>query len=125
MALDLSKLADAVAKVADLAKSHADTSALVTAANAERDALRADIVQAQADVDGLTALLLAAATTPAEAAGLTAVADALSAPVIAPAPVFVEPFPVDAPVFIPAPVAFNPAAATYLPGDPRDPKNAK
>jgi hypothetical protein len=72
--LDLSKLTDAVTKVAVLASS-------VASVAAERDAAKwliCPAVQAQADVDALTAQLVAAATTPAEAAGLTAVAAALA-----------------------------------------------
>ncbi|MGY3589352.1 hypothetical protein [Bradyrhizobium sp. USDA 4350] len=118
MSLDLSKLTDAVAKVADLAKAHADISALVASANAARDAAVADLVQAQKDVDALVAQLLAAAKTPAETAGLTAVAAAI----LAPSPAPVAPVVFDTSVVPPAaPVA--PAApvvtATYLPGDPR------
>jgi hypothetical protein len=99
MPLDLSKLTDAVGKVAALATSHAT----VVAA---RDAALADLATAQADVDALVAQLVAAAATPAEAAGLTAVAEALVAPVPVEAPVQ----PALGPVVIPQ---------TFLPGDPR------
>lgn len=87
MSLDLSKLTDAIGKVADLAKSHASTSALVSTYNAAKVAAETALAQAQKDVDTLVAQLLAAATTPAEATGLTAVASALTtpaAPVVAP-----------------------------------------
>jgi hypothetical protein len=97
MTLDLSKLTDAVAKVATLAAS-------VATVAAERDAAVAHLVQAQADVDALVAQLLSATSTPAEAAGITAVSEAL----------FVAPALEDAPV--------SPAVApvgTFLPGDPR------
>jgi hypothetical protein len=95
--------------VADLARSHADVSGLVASANAERDAALADLAQAQHDVDALTAQLLAAAQTPAEAAGIAAVSAALYVPLAS----------VDVPV-VPAvaPVVTLPAV-TFLPGDPR------
>ena len=107
MSLDLSKLTDAVTKVVALAASHADVSSQVATVAAERDAAFAAVTQAQADVDALTAKLLAAAGSPAEAAGLAAVSEAL----------FVAPAPVDAPV-LPA-VAAVTALGTFLPGDPR------
>lgn len=128
MPLDLSKLTDAIAKVSALAVSHADLSTAVMVAENARDAAIADLAKAQQDIDGLAAQLLASATTPAETAGITAVAAALTAPVVpvdtAPAPVFVPVAPVapvEAPVFIP--VAPKVAAVTYLPGDPRNPAN--
>jgi hypothetical protein len=71
MALDLSKLTDAVAKVADLAKSHGDAVALVAQHQAE-------LSQAQHDIDSLVAQLMDAVSTPAEAHGIAAVAAALS-----------------------------------------------
>jgi hypothetical protein len=101
--LDLSKLTDAVTKVATMAAS-------VASVAAERDAAVADLAQAQTDVDALTAQLLSAATTPAESAGIAAVSAAL----------FVAPAPVDAPVPPLGPVAAP--AGTYLPGDPRNPQ---
>lgn len=61
--IDLSKLTEAVKAVAGIA--------------AERDRAYAAIKSAQADVDALTASLLAAATSPAEAVGLAAVSAAL------------------------------------------------
>lgn len=77
--IDLTKLTDAVAKVADLAKTATD-------AKAAADAARADLVTAQAAVDDLADKLIAAAGTPAEALGLAAVAVALAAPTSAVAP---------------------------------------
>jgi hypothetical protein len=101
MALDLSKLTDAVAKVAALAAS-------VATVAAERDAAVQAVVQAQTDVDALTAQLLAAASTPAEAAGIAAVSAALVAPVAPEA------------LVVPALGPVTPAfAGTFLPGDPR------
>lgn len=76
MSLDLSKLHDAIGKVADLAKSHADNSALVAQHKAE-------LAQAQSDVDALVEQLLAAAGSPVEKAGIAAVAQALA---VEPAP---------------------------------------
>jgi hypothetical protein len=112
--LDLSKLTDAVAKVASLASS-------VSSVAAERDAAVQDLVSAQADIDQLTATLLAATTTPAESAGIAAVAAALA---VAPAPVDVPVAPAVDPV--PSLPALGPVAApvaqsgtTFLPGDPR------
>lgn len=61
--IDLSKLTEAVKSVAGIA--------------ADRDRAYAAIKSAQADVDALTASLLAAATSPAEAVGLAAVSAAL------------------------------------------------
>ena len=81
MALDLTKLSDAVAKVAALAAAHADVSATVASVTAERDAALADLAAAQHDIDDMTDKLIAAATTPAGAVGLAAVAAA-----VAPAP---------------------------------------
>lgn len=66
MKLDLSKLTDAVTKVAGIA--------------AERDALVADAKASQEAVDTLTASLIAATTSPAGAVGLAAVASALAVP---------------------------------------------
>lgn len=63
MALDLSKLSQAVTSVAGVAQAHA--------------LLKAEMAQAQVDVDTLTASLLAAVTSPAEAVGIAAVAAAL------------------------------------------------
>jgi hypothetical protein len=86
MALDLSKLSDAVSKVAGIA--------------AQNKILQDEHVQAQLDIDTLTASLIAATTSPAAAVGLAAVASAL-APVA-----FVAPeAPVAAPVAPVAPVA--------------------
>lgn len=62
--IDLTKLTDAVKAVAGVA--------------AERDRALAAIKSAQADVDTLTASLVAAATSPAGAVGIAAVAAALS-----------------------------------------------
>jgi hypothetical protein len=92
MPLDLSKLTDAVAKVAALAQSHADVTSTVSAVSAARDAAIADLVQAQKDVDALTSQLLSAAQSPAEAAGIVAVAAALApeAPAVPAAPASVE-----------------------------------
>lgn len=132
MSLDFSKLTDAVAKVTALAASHADVSAAVTAANSARDAALADIAQAQVEIDTMAAHLIAAASTPAEAAGLAAVAAAVSVPPalpaapVAPANPLVIPSDTfvaapGAPVAPPAPTIFAPAPAgtTFLPGDPR------
>jgi hypothetical protein len=74
--LDLSKLTDAVTKVASLAAS-------VTSLAAEREAAVSHMAQAQVDVDALTAQLLQATQGPAEAAGIAAVSAAL-APAAAP-----------------------------------------
>jgi hypothetical protein len=136
MSLDLSKLTDAVTKVASLAQSHAvvvashaDTSGALAAAVADADALRKEIADAQGGIDHLTETLLAACTSPAEAVGLTAVAAALVAPVapVAPvaAPISVDPLSVIfptitpvatvAPVILPAPVAAPVVTATLLP----------
>lgn len=64
--LNLTELTKAVSAVARVA--------------AERDAATRAIKDAQTDIDSLTAALLAAVGSPAEAAGITAVAEALSAP---------------------------------------------
>jgi hypothetical protein len=100
MTLDLSKLTDAVAKVASLAAS-------VATVAAERDAAVQAVTKAQADVDALVAQLLSATSTPAEAAGIAAVSTALFVPAV----------PEIAPV-IPAVVPVAPVG-TFLPGDPR------
>lgn len=63
MALDLSKLSDAVKSVAGLAS--------------ENSLLKTEAAQAQHDVDALVASILAATTSPAEAVGVAAVAAAL------------------------------------------------
>jgi hypothetical protein len=72
MALDLSKLTDAVTKVAGIA--------------AANKALQDEHTAAQADIDKLTAALLDATTSPAAAVGIAAVAAALApvAPASAP-----------------------------------------
>lgn len=93
MALDLSKLSDAVTKVAGIA-----------AANAT---LMAEHAQAQADIDQLTASLIAATTTPAGAVGIAAVAAALVPAPVAPV------VPVVAPVAPVAPAV--PADAVAVP----------
>jgi len=66
MKLNLTELSKAVAAVAGIA--------------AENAALKADMQEAQADVDALTASLIAASTSPAGAVGLAAVAAALPPP---------------------------------------------
>ena len=63
MALDLSKLSEAVTAVAGIAQ--------------ENSQLKAEQVQAQKDVDALTASLIAATTSPAGAVGIAAVSAAL------------------------------------------------
>jgi hypothetical protein len=63
MPLDLSKLSDAVTKVAGIASENA--------------ALKQDMTDAQTAVDTLTASLIAATTSPAGAVGIAAVAAAL------------------------------------------------
>jgi hypothetical protein len=105
MTLDLSKLSDAVNKVAGLAnqaakhKEAADTAQATAATHkAAHDAIVAELQAAQTSVDALTASLLAATTSPAEAVGVAAVAAALAAaPVAAPvapvAPVALPPLP--------------------------------
>jgi hypothetical protein len=98
MALDFSKLNTAVGKVADLAKDHA-------AVHAARVSAEAELANAQAYIDSLAHQLIAAAQTPAEAVGLTAVAEALA---VAPMPVTVA--------------DTSNAKTTFLPGDPRAPK---
>ena len=109
MALDFSKLHDAIGKVADLAKSHADNSVLVAQHTAELNA-------AQSQVDALVEQLLAAVGTPAVKHGIAAVANALN---VAPAPSVTV-----APAVVPvAPLPLGPAVnTTFLPGDPRAPK---
>lgn len=102
MALDLSRLSEAVTKVAALAASVASVASVA----AERDAAVAAVVQAQADVDALTEQLLAAASTPAEAAGIAAVSAALVVPSD----------PVEASAL---PLGIVAAPTTFLPGDPR------
>jgi hypothetical protein len=69
--IDLTKINDAVAKVADLAKSSVQ-------AHIDRDAAYNAVGAAQLAIDALADQLLSAATTPAEAAGIAAVADALT-----------------------------------------------
>jgi adenylate kinase len=63
--INLTELTKAVSAVAGVA--------------AERDKLRKVIADTQADIDHLTAALLAAANSPAEAVGIAAVADAVAA----------------------------------------------
>ena len=63
MALDLSKLSEAVTAVAGIAQ--------------ENSQLKAEHAQAQKDVDALTASLIAATTSPAGAVGIAAVSAAL------------------------------------------------
>lgn len=63
MKLDLTKLTDAVSKVAGIA--------------AENAQMRQDMQDAQASVDALAASLIAATTSPAGAVGLAAVSAAL------------------------------------------------
>lgn len=62
--IDLTRLTAAVTAVAGIA--------------AERDRYASAIVAAQADVDALTAALVAAVATPAEAVGVAAVSEALA-----------------------------------------------
>lgn len=71
MKLDLTKLSDAVAKVAGIAQAHS----ALTIQVAE---LKADHKAAQDAIDTLAVSLIAAATSPAEAAGLAAVAAAVA-----------------------------------------------
>jgi hypothetical protein len=80
--LDLTKLTDAVTKVAGVAQAAA-------AARAEADAVKVSLANAQADIDALAERLIAAVDTPAEAVGLAAVAAAVApvAPVAPEAPV--------------------------------------
>jgi len=66
VALDLSKLSEAVTAVAGIAQ--------------ENSQLKAEHAQAQKDVDALTASLIAATTSPAGAVGIAAVSAALAAP---------------------------------------------
>lgn len=77
MKLDLSKLSDAVAKVAGVAQAHASVSAQHSALNDDYAALVADLHSSQDAVDHLTASLLAAIDSPAEAVGISAVAAAV------------------------------------------------
>lgn len=63
MKLDLTKLTDAVSKVAGLASENAQ--------------MRQDMAEAQATVDALAASLIAASTSPAGAVGIAAVSAAL------------------------------------------------
>ena len=63
MALDLSKLSEAVTAIAGIAQ--------------ENSQLKAEQAQAQTEVDALTASLIAASTSPAGAVGIAAVAAAL------------------------------------------------
>lgn len=63
--LDLTKITNAVSAVAGLAKRVADAESA--------------LIQAQTDIDALADQLIAAAGSPAESAGLDAVASALSA----------------------------------------------
>lgn len=68
--IDTTKLVEAHAKVVDLAHREA-------VARDEAAAMRASVEQAQADIDAIAEQLLAAATSPAEIAGINAVADAI------------------------------------------------
>lgn len=95
MKLNLDELSKAVVAVAGIASAR-------DSAVAERDALVKDAVASQAAVDTLTASLIAATTSPAEAVGLAAVASALAVP--APAAVSIDPVN-GAPI---APVMVNP-----------------
>lgn len=132
MSLDLTRLHDAIGKVADLTQDHAELQrahgdVVVLAAQH-----KAELEQAQKDVDDMVALLIDAATTPAERAGLTAVA-AIIVPAVEPVDVPVEApvASVDTTVFPPAMMApmlpmVSPVApvapvvtGTFLPGDPR------
>ncbi|MBW7970966.1 hypothetical protein [Bradyrhizobium sp. BR 10289] len=71
MSIDLSKLSEAVTKVASLASER----------DAAIKASKAAIASAQADIDQLADQLLAAVSSPAEAVGIAAVAEALATPV--------------------------------------------
>lgn len=111
MPIDLSKLSEAVKGVAGLAADHA-------AMKSRHDAMLADITQAQKDVDALVAALKGAATSPAGAVGITAVAQALAPQLTAAAVAPVAVAPVAAPVVAPAvvaPAVAAPAAATVSP----------
>jgi hypothetical protein len=109
MSLDLSKLQDAITRVASLAADR-------DAAKAAQAVAEASVASAQADIDALTAQLVAAVNSPAEAVGLIAVAAAL----VAPAPVVdASVTPAVAPTLPLGPVV---PVATFLPGDPRAPK---
>jgi hypothetical protein len=101
MSLDLSKLSDAVGKVASLAQSHASV-------KAGYDALMKEHSDAQVSIDALTATLVAACTSPAEAVGVAAVAAALAP---APAPV--------APAADPAPSSTGILAALAVAAAPK------
>lgn len=68
--IDTTKLMEAHAKVVDLAHREA-------VARDDVAAMRASIEQAQADIDAIAEQLLAVATSPAEVAGINAVADAI------------------------------------------------
>jgi hypothetical protein len=125
--LDLTKLTDAVTKVAKLATDHAatkqaydDASSERHAARVERDAALEAIAKAQADIDALTSTLIAAAGSPAEATGIAAVADALF---VAPAPTIAPVIPAINPAAPPlpplAPTPKKGQSITFLPGDPR------
>lgn len=84
MKLDLSKLSDAVTKVASVASAHTALSSECEALKAECEAYVADHKASQEAIDTLTASLIAATTSPAEAVGLAAVAAAVAP--VAPAP---------------------------------------
>ncbi|MGZ3675362.1 MAG: hypothetical protein ACXVCO_13735 [Ktedonobacterales bacterium] len=127
MALDFSKLHDAIGRVADLANAHADVTVLAATHRAELDG-------AQKQLDDLVEQLLAAVGSPAEKHGIAAVANALSvapapgvtvvAPVAPVAPITATVLPVVSPLEAPAAPAVAPAlsalgVATFLPGDPR------
>lgn len=71
MAVDFTKLTDAVAKVTDLAKSHGDAVAMAAQHKAE-------LAQVQVDLDTIAAQLIAAVSTTAEEHGIAAVAAALA-----------------------------------------------
>lgn len=79
MAVDFSKLTDAVAKVADLAKSHGDAVAMAAQHKAE-------LAQVQVDLDNIAAQLLASVSTTAEEHGIAAVAAALAPDTTTPLP---------------------------------------
>jgi len=68
--IDTTKLMEAHAKVVDLAHREAT-------ARDEMAALRANAEKAQADIDAIAEQLIAAAGSPAEAAGISAVAGAI------------------------------------------------
>jgi hypothetical protein len=119
--IDLTKLADAVAKVASLANAHAvlndihaDAKGALARAMADYDALKAEVTGAQASIDHLVETLLAATTSPAEAVGIVAVAAALSAPAVAPSAPVIPAAPPVAPV-IPVATPMPPVAPTPAP----------